>query len=85
MKGRRGETLAINEMESLLRLELTCIGSPLRQTTTNQMNINQLSALRLISKTPINITSHQSPIKNLIPNLLISIFVKKVVYNCSMF
>ena len=51
--------------------------STVRQTTTNQMNINQLSALLPISKTPINITSHQPPIKNLISYLLISIFVKK--------
>ena len=33
-----GETLAINEMESLLRLELTCIGS---QPTNQALTINQ--------------------------------------------
>ena len=35
MKGR-GETLPINEMESLLRLELTCIGSQPTKRPTNQ-------------------------------------------------
>ena len=49
MKGRREETLAINEMESLLRLELTCIGSPqfgkpppIRWTSTNYQHCDRL-------------------------------------------
>ena len=52
MKGRRGETLAINEMESLLRLELTCIGSP---QFGKPSPIKWTSTLRPIRKIPINI------------------------------